>query len=491
MTLTPKYVTQLKPVALWALPPLISLVLYWPGLTCWFQKDDFVWLSLRGMVHNWQELQWALFAPLAQGTVRTLSERIFFMSFYSLFGLDALPYRCVVFLTGIATVTLLSSVCYKLTGFRAAGFWAAILWTVNSTTAFVFSWTAIYHQLLCAFFLLLDLWLLIRYVETGRRRFYVAQCFTFVLGFSVLELNVVYPALALTYALCCARHIIGKVISLFLISAAYTALHITAAALPSSGPYKMFWDGSMLSSFWTYWKFALGPNRLIYLGIYPSFSRSALTIVLMIGLLGFLFSKLRQREWLAAFFPAWFVIALSPLLPLRDHINESYLTIPLIGLAMWAGWGLVSGFQAGRLGRIASLVLLVVYLCVSVPVARVNVASFADRSHAIHKLMLGVVAVSRSQPGKLIFLKGVDEDIFWSAIYFKPFRLFGIDGVYLVPDAKPMIDAGPQLGNTEEFFLTPVKVREALDQGQALVCDVVGGLIRDITSEYRPPATSN
>src|SRR5205823_12438923 len=100
---------------------------------------------------------------------------VFFMSFYSMFGLHALRYRCLVFLTGAVTLMLLSSVCTKLTGSRSAGFWAALLWIVNSTTAFVFSWTAIYYGLLCACTLLMSFWLLLRYVETGERRFYIAQ----------------------------------------------------------------------------------------------------------------------------------------------------------------------------------------------------------------------------------------------------------------------------------------------------------------------------
>jgi len=41
--------------------------------------------------------------PFAQGTIRPWSERAFFMGFYTLFGLDALPFRICVFLVQIAT----------------------------------------------------------------------------------------------------------------------------------------------------------------------------------------------------------------------------------------------------------------------------------------------------------------------------------------------------------------------------------------------------
>ena len=189
--------------AFWITPPLVALVLYWPGLTCWFQKDDFAWLGLRQLVGGWGDLGWALFAPLAQGTIRTLSERAFYLSFSTLFGLNPLPYRCFAFLTHAGTLTLLSAVCSRLTGSRAAGFWAAILYTVNGALAYALSWTPIYYELACSFVLLLSLWLLIR----GN---YIAQWITFLLGFGVLELNVVYPALAAVYALCCAPKAAAK-----------------------------------------------------------------------------------------------------------------------------------------------------------------------------------------------------------------------------------------------------------------------------------------
>lgn len=467
----------------WAAPPLISLELYWPGLTAWFQKDDFVWLGLRAMVHSWHDLWWALFAPLAQGTIRTLSERVFYMSLNAAFGLKAFPYRLWAFLTFAATLTMLSAVCTKLTRSRAAGFWAAIIWAVNSALAYALSWTAIYYQLFCSFFLLLSFWFLLRYVEKGKRRFHIAQCAVFLLGFLVLELNVVYPALAAAYAICCARRIVWKIAPLFLASAAYTGFHVTVAPLQSTGPYKMFWDAGVFSTLWTYWKMALGPNRLMLLGIYPSAFRSVLTIALMAGLLGFLTWKLYQREWVAAFFPAWFVIVLAPLLPLRDHVTDSYLTVPLIGLAMWGGWAAVSGWRAGWGGRVATVALLAVYLGVSIPVARATAAGFSARSHQIRGMLFGIVALNRRAPGKTLILKGVDSGMFWDAFYHRPLRLFGINDAYLALDDREQIAASDP-GAIQPFIIDPAQARIGLASQKAVVFDVSGTDVRDVTDAY-------
>ena len=474
-----------KNIAYFAVPILFAAALHWPGLTAWFQKDDFAWLGLRDLIHNWHDFWWALFAPLAQGTIRTLSERIFFLSFTSAFGMHALPFRLWAFLTFASSLALASLVCAKLTGSRAAGFWTAILWAANTGVAVTLSWTAVYYELLCSFFLLLSLWFLMRYAETGERQFYIAQLVTFIAGFFVLELNVVYPAIATVYALCCARHILRKVLPLFGISALYTAIHLAAARLQDSGPYKMYWDLSMASTLGTYWKWAMGPSRLIFFHIYPSPWRSSLTLFLSLGLAGFLIWKVRQRQWVAAFFPAWFLIVLGPLLPLRDHIDDSYLTIPVIGLAMWGAWALVSGWRAGIAGRIASTVLLAIYLCVSIPITRVISVSFHDRSQQIRSFVLGVVALSQKQPEKIVLLKGVDWEMFWSAVYDRPFRLFGVREVLVLLEDAPIILKGPQLGDAQLFFADPVAARDALERGVAMVLDISGGQVRDVTAEYR------
>ncbi len=239
-------------------PFLLALLLYWPALASWFQKDDFVWLGLRNLVHSSHDLVRILFAPLAQGTIRFLSERLFFISFVSIFGLRAPPFHCWSFLIFAATTPLLVAVCARVTGSRAAGFWAAILWTVSAGVAVAISWISISNELLCAFFFLMSFWLLIRYIDTGQTRFYIAQCAVLVLGFGVLELNVVYPALAAAYALCCARHVLLKIAPLFAVSALYSVAHLAVAPLPTSGPYKMHWDAGVASTLWTYWKWAMG-----------------------------------------------------------------------------------------------------------------------------------------------------------------------------------------------------------------------------------------
>ena len=199
----PRSVT-LASATFWLGPSLLCLALYWRGFTAWFRADDFAWLGTGLYIQNFHDLLVAIFAPQAQGTIRPLSERAFFLVGFSLFGLDALPFKVMVFATQFANLALVASIGARLTGLRWAGFFAAIFWVLNSSGIEPLGWTCVYNQVLCGFFLLLAFYFLLRYVETGERRYNLFQWAAFLLGFGALELNVVYPAIAAAYTLLCA-----------------------------------------------------------------------------------------------------------------------------------------------------------------------------------------------------------------------------------------------------------------------------------------------
>src|SRR5580693_1856759 len=107
---------------------LFSTLLYKYTLRAWFEADDFGWLSLRLQVHGWRDFWHAMFAPLAQSTIRPLSERAFFMGFSWLFGLHALPYRIAVYVTELAALALMAMMAQRFLKSYWAGFAAPVLW---------------------------------------------------------------------------------------------------------------------------------------------------------------------------------------------------------------------------------------------------------------------------------------------------------------------------------------------------------------------------
>ncbi|WP_031500945.1 hypothetical protein [Bryobacter aggregatus] len=80
--------------ALVSIASLVSLgILFWFGLHAGYVQDDFAWLNLNSRLLQGDGLSTLLFAPMAQGTVRTLSERLPYLLSAHFFGFDPLPMR--------------------------------------------------------------------------------------------------------------------------------------------------------------------------------------------------------------------------------------------------------------------------------------------------------------------------------------------------------------------------------------------------------------
>src|SRR4029077_6940866 len=159
---------------------------------------------------------------------------------------NALPFRVVIFATQFANLALVASIGARLTGMRAAGFWAAILWIVNGSLVEPLGWACTYNQVMCGCFLLLAFHFLLRHIQTGRNRYYASQWITFLLGFGALETNLIYPALAAAYTFLCARKYFRRTLPLFGASAIYVAAHLAASPVQKDGVYAMHFDGSIL-----------------------------------------------------------------------------------------------------------------------------------------------------------------------------------------------------------------------------------------------------
>ncbi len=327
--------------------------MHWLDFRAWFRADDFAWLHLSDTIYNFHDLLYAVFGPLAEGTLRPWSERIFFMGGSALFGLDALPYRIVIFATQFANLALVAAIGARLTGSRAAGFWAAIFWIVNTSLMEPLGWACVWNQILCGFFLLLAFWFLLRYIETGARRYNAAQWIVFVLGFGALELNVVYPALAASYTWLCARRRFRGTLAMVPVSVAYFLLHQWVAPAPHTGDYAMHFGASMLRTLWTYWTWSLGP---IYLSTPLGLSHRKLLFgigLLTAALAAIMLRQLRARKWAALFCLVWYLAILAPLVPLRDHITEYYPALPVIGLCWLGAWGFAEAWRAGIAAKIS------------------------------------------------------------------------------------------------------------------------------------------
>ena len=188
--------------ALLRLAPIVFLVLFYrDALRTWFQQDDFAWLLLRQSLNTPADWFWGLITPFAQGTVRPISERLFFIWGREFFFLDPRPMHLVVALTQTANLLLLFSLAMRLLRNPWVASLACFTWLTGIGLATPMSWLSTYNQVLISLVFLGGLRAFIAAADSGRRRWLVLAWLSFLFGFGVLELNVVFPALLTAWVL--------------------------------------------------------------------------------------------------------------------------------------------------------------------------------------------------------------------------------------------------------------------------------------------------
>ncbi len=464
----------------WLLPSLLCLALHWRAFDAWFRADDFAWLGAGLNVTDFRSLLHALFAPSPHGTVRPLSERAYFMACYYFFGLDPLPFRIVAFATQFANLILLAAIGTRITGMRAAGFWAAILWAINGALFVPLVWACAYCELMCALCSLLAFYFLLRFIETNDRRYNLAQWSFFLLGFGALELMIVYPALAVSYTWCCARRHFTRTLWLFAGSAVYFAVHSVFVPPQKAGLYAMHISSAIFRTLGVYWAWSFRPAavrdpRWLALGAVWLFTAA---------LACFAVRKLRAGNRLPLFCMAWYFVVISPLLLLRDHLGEYYVFLPVAGLCWLAGWALAESRTARPPVHACALALVAIYALLAIPNALHEEARNSRLTSRIRDFVEGVAGAHDRHPSQALLLSGVDTDIFWNAMLDRPFRLIGLNQVYLAPGSESTITAYPDRGSIGEFVAPASMIASAIQRGELAVYDVSGPRLRNITSSY-------
>jgi len=480
--------SRLSAALYYGFPMLVCLGIHWLALKMWFYGDDFAWLGLRFELHSPRDLIHILFGAEAQGTVRTISERLFFLVFSSIFGMKSPPFRIWVFLTQFVNIVLLMKVtrCLTLAYARgseadAAGLIAAILWSANAGLATAIGWSAAYNEIALAFFVLLAFHLFLRHIDTGERKYLIWQWIVFLLGFGALELNVMYPVLVTGYSLCCARPHLRKALFLFIPSILFTALHFIFVPSPADPYYQMHFGSNLAAMLATYWAWAVGAFRKSSVDWRPPWLGLFAAVSITLALALFVWRKVRRGDWRPVVMLGWFVAMILPVLPLRNHFTEYYVTVPSIGLAMLGAWALT---EARGITRPLAATLAALYLVVSITDIHTVDQYNYDRARTVKYLVKGLESLPKAETTKLILLAGVDNDFFWRALYPDPFRLVGLKQIFLAPGSERDIDPHPELGGVSRFIIAPDRAILALKSHQAVVFRLEGRQLRDVSDGY-------
>lgn len=454
--------------------PLVCLLLFWRLHSVWFLNDDFAWLGLPLEFHSAHDLWAILFKPEAQGTIRVLSDRLYFLVFSSVFGLNPLPFRLWALATWFADLALAAAIGARLTGSRAAGALGAMLWTSSASVVRALAWASAYDQLLCSLCILSAFYARLRWLDTGSRKWKIAEWAAYLTGFGALESIVMYPLIAALHGWCTGRRKIADIAWLAVPAAAFTALHLFF--IPPDPNYPIKVDLRMPSNFLHYLGWAIGPRLL---GDFPGrFHARGVIAVAAIGaaLAVFVVWCLLRREFIAVFYCGWFALTLAPVLPLPNNVQDYYLTIPVLGLAWLAGWGLVSAWNGGWIARGIALAALLLYLPASVHHIGDGMSWFVNRTNRFKTVVFGLRDASLAHPGSVFALEGVDSEVYQSGFEEDAFRLIGLNHVYVIHPVGSYAIA-------PRYTAPPEKILEWCELGQARVLAVGVHELRDVTAD--------
>lgn len=427
----PPQPSRLREIASFAAAPLLSLLLYWRLPTMWFQDDDFTWVTMTRDLHD-HGLAHALFAPFAQGTVRVL-DRLHFLAITGLFGPQPFAYRVAGYLTWAVALTLVLLIGEKLTGSRAAGLLAALLWAANSNSSTTLVWISAYYQLLCVALLLGAL-----YARLHTR--FLLEWLCYLSAFGAMEIAPLYAVVALLCALATDRKQVRGALYLFIPAVLFTAYHFLFVPKATSGPYLLALDSRLPSTIATYlgWTFEPGSSSLRSHAERLHAPELLLGMILGLTLSFFAARCLVRKQWIAIVFLGWFAALLAPLSLLPNHVSPYYLTIPSIGLAWLAGWGIVQAWSTPGFARTAVVALAAAYFAGSAAGIDAQTRWFRLRSDRMREVVESVGAAAAAHPGDALVLEGVDDEFYHAGFDSHPFFLVGVNRVWLVPyDLSP------------------------------------------------------
>ena len=472
-------------IAICAAPIALCIAVYWPGIFAWFQMDDFWWLSRLGAAGRdgfWQTL---LTRP-GHGTYRPLSEPAFFMTFEYLFGPRPLPIRIFVFATQFANLLLLGSLARRLYGSQLAALIAPIVWLAHTSLAGPLVWSSSYNQILGATFLLAELSLFARFVDTGRRSAWVAEWLLFIVGFGVIETNLAHPIHAIAWVLCVApsdrrRALLRRTIPLMAASAVYAVAHLVL--VPRVGPYTM--GGHlvpMLKSAYGYWMWTVIPMQLIFEGAQAV--HHVIACAAFACLATYTLWRVRSGDRRPLLGWVFYLATLAPYLPLVQQRTPSYLSIPSIGLGLIAADAIVA-LRVRRAALVGAVLITAVYLRFMLPTAHATVRLSAQDTHAVERVVGGILDLRRTRT-EPILIDGVSETVYNAGLAMSPFRCLGVPDVYLTDNAIEELHALPGVAPPSEYAANPADVARWRWAHTLLVLSARGDRLVDITGVWQP-----
>ena len=456
-------------------PPKVSRTVVWLAAVAAVEAALFVWKSghffngdslffFSHRLESWSDVVRVFSGPDHLWQYRPLTFVLFSFVLHPLFGLDPTGYNLVPLAVHFANTILVYGIVSELVSGRRAALIAAFFFGTHPVAFYVTYGVAFLPDFSYAFFYLLTVWLFLAGRRPERRRIALLAPACFGLSLLCKEAAVTLPfvlaALALGRAsappfsvkarLPAAARALGP---FFAIEAAYLAFHwftkggsIYPAGLthPHHGELSL----AVLASKYKYLKWTLGlPDGLVFefQGWVNYLLAAAIAVVA--GAFALELGRwVRERRPELVLGISWFVIALSPVLVLRNLTMHHNLYVPLVGAALMVGVWLdrigadPSGARSLRRGFIvaaAAAVMVAATVHHNLGAAR---SSWIAEASAIAEQSLADLRRQRPdlpEGASLYVLNSTERDLAWFYDYGSLFRLFYDDPTLRVTFATP------------------------------------------------------
>ncbi len=339
----------------------ISLILFFPVLGTYFSQDDFFHFrisqtdgTLNGFLylfgyHPFNERGIAFYRPL--------SRELIFNLYYTIFGLNAYPFRIFEFILYGINIFLIYKLVQRVFKKRIASFLAAYFFAISSANlATLYYLAGGIHSLIVTPFLILTIFFYIDFLtRKDPLKYFVLSFLTFLLALASDELAAAIPILlGITTLIYKPKNYtnLQKLWPFFLITFIHLSLDIFVIGLsPGEKQYQaVFNPKSIANTFTWYTVWALGlPETLVdfvmpglklnptlmrywgsyYLIIFPSFFAS---VFLLLSCLFYLLkNKLNLFDKKFLLFALWFPLCLLPVIFFPYHKSTHYLAPALVG----------------------------------------------------------------------------------------------------------------------------------------------------------------
>jgi len=353
---------------------LVVLLLYCSIFSVYFTGDDFFHFqvartdgSLRAFINFFG------FHPFEQRGIafyRPLFREVLYNIFYSIFGLNHLPFRFLSLILHFINISLVYVLMQRLFAKARLSFFVAFFFGITAANmASLYYLAGGIQTLAAAMFMLFSLVIFWRYLEKEKIRFKFASFFAFLLALTCHELAVATPFL-LGGLFFLKEKDAGRVIlkaikeiwPLFFVLGLYLYLNFFVIGFSQTEPQYQptFNIKSTLNTLVWYLAWSLGlpemvidfvrpglrlnPSLMRHWGNYFSliFPTFFLAVTILSAAVTYLFLRnkktfIDRRFWLFVF---WFPLALAPVLFLPFHKSSHYLAAALP--AFWAAVGFLA-----------------------------------------------------------------------------------------------------------------------------------------------------